>query len=222
VGVALPDDDAWAGQGGPLPDALAPDDAVVARALSGARRAWWVGGRVALRAALAAAGARDIGALGRDARGAPVVPSGFVGSISHKRTIAAALAAPADGDLPATIGVDVEVPRPLRQDIGRLVLTARERTALAGLAGAARDRELVRLFSAKEAIYKALDPWVRRFVSFQEVEIETASGAALDARLALSGGEGPFAVTLEDASDGDLILVAARVAPASSLHQPPS
>jgi 4'-phosphopantetheinyl transferase EntD len=31
--------------------------------------------------------------------------------------------------------------------------------------GPARDREVLRLFSAKEAIYKkALDPWVQRFV----------------------------------------------------------
>jgi 4'-phosphopantetheinyl transferase EntD len=213
VGVELPDDDAWVRQGAPLPDELDPEDAAAARALSGARRTAWIGGRIALRAALGAAGARDVGALARDARGAPVVPSGFVGSISHKRTIAVALAARADGDPPATVGVDVEVPRPLRQDIGRLVLTARERAALAGLTGAARDRELVRRFSAKEAIYKALDPWVRRFVSFQEAEITTAPGAAMEGRLALAGGEGPFALTLEDASDGDLILIAARVVP---------
>ena len=43
-----------------------------------------------------------------------------------------------------------------------------ERAALAALDPAARDAEVLFRFAAKEAIYKALDPWVQRLVSFQE------------------------------------------------------
>jgi 4'-phosphopantetheinyl transferase EntD len=66
-------------------------------------------------------------------------------------------------------------------------------------------------FAAKEAIYKALDPWVERLVSFQEVAIDRAPDGRTSVRLNLSRGEGPFAVELEDASDAQLVLIAARV-----------
>ena len=44
-------------------------------------------------------------------------------------------------------------------------------------------------FSAKEAVYKAIDPWLRRYVGFREVEVELdAQGEgrahAVDPRLA--------------------------------------
>jgi 4'-phosphopantetheinyl transferase EntD len=109
-----------------------------------------------------------------------------------------------------------------------MVLTADERAALAGLEPAARDREVLRRFAAKEAIYKALDPWVVRFVSFQEVVVVAAGGGGgrgLRATLALKGGEGPFAVELHDASAADVVLVAARVSAGRDTpaeYRPPS
>jgi hypothetical protein len=51
-------------------------------------------------------------------------------------------------------------------------------------------------------------------VSFQEVTI-VREGARAEARLALTGGEGPFTVELEDAGDATLVLVAARIARAA-------
>jgi len=102
--------------------------------------------------------------------------------------------------------------RPLRHDISRHVLTPEELAALAALDAGAREAEVLLRFATKEAIYKALDPWVQRMVSFQEVAIARDAAGRPSARLALSGGEGPFSVELEDASDGDLVLVAARVA----------
>ena len=57
LGVSLPADDDFT-----MPAALHPDEAAYARTLAPARRAGWVGGRVALRAALGALGA---GAAGR-------------------------------------------------------------------------------------------------------------------------------------------------------------
>ncbi len=216
VGIALPDgpnqpggdrgDDPFE-----LPAALHPDEAAFARTLSPVRRAGWVGGRVALRAALQAVGVEATAPLLATPRGAPLLPAGAVGSVSHKSDLAVALAARAATPPEATLGIDVEVVRPFKHDIARHVLTAGERAALPP-EGPARDREVLRLFSAKEAIYKALDPWVRRFVSFQEAAIAYAS-AGLAATVTLAQGEGPFAVELHDASDDRILLLAARATP---------
>jgi enterobactin synthetase component D len=209
VGVSLPTDGAFA-----LPAEVHPDEAAFVQASPGPRRATFIGGRVALRAALAALGARDDEAASpilSTPRGAPAPPPGFVASISHKRELAVALAARAEPTPRATIGVDVEIPRALRIDIAPRVLTAGERAEIAPLDPAARDAEVLFRFAAKEAIYKALDPWVRRLVSFQEVEIARAPDGRRQARLILARGEGPFAVELHDASDGALVLVVASV-----------
>jgi enterobactin synthetase component D len=203
------------GAGWEPPPELHAREAEFARALSPFRRASWVGGRVALRAALAAIGVEAAGPILATARGAPALPAGAVGSVSHKSDLAVALVARASGTPPAaTLGIDVEAVRSFRHDIAGHVLTPDERAALPP-DGPARDREVLRLFSAKEAIYKALDPWVQRFVSFHEATIVHGPPAAggLIARLALARAEGPFTVEIHDASDGDALLLAARVTP---------
>lgn len=118
-------------------------------------------GRAALREALAMPAA-DIPS---DDRGAPVMPAGWLGSISHKRGIAAALVARDDGS-GARIGVDLEHAVAPRQPIERRILSPREPFA---------DRREVSLyFAVKEAIYKAIDPFLRRYVGFLEVEVSLA------------------------------------------------
>src|SRR5262249_10238832 len=186
-------------------------------------RRTFMGGRVALRAALAALGAAPAAAAApvlRTPRGAPAVPSGFVASISHKREIAVAIAARAEPTPRTTVGVDVEIPRSLRTDIAPRVLTPGERQEIAGLDGAARDAEVLVRFAAKEAIYKALDPWVRRMVSFQEVEASALVDGRRRARLALARDDGAFTVELHDASDDDLVLVVAAVTPENTAGAP--
>ncbi len=197
-----------------LPAVLHADEAKFALGLSPPRRAGWVGGRVALRAALAALGFDAPAPILATRRGAPLLAPGAVGSVSHKSDFAVALVARAAAAPGATLGIDVEVVRSFRHDIAGHVLTPDERAALPP-DGPARDAEVLRLFSAKEAIYKALDPWVQRFVSFQEAMVAHADppDAGLVARLVLAQNEGPFAVELHDVSDADLILVAARIAP---------
>ncbi len=207
VGVSLPEQGAFE-----LPAALHPAEAAFARALPEARRAGWVGGRVALRGALAAVGVEAPEAMLSTPRGAPLLPAGAVGSVSHKRTIAVALCARA-ADPRATLGIDVEDLRPLRTDIASRVLTSDELAVLPA-DNPARDAAVLLTFSAKEAIYKALDPWVHRFVGFQEASLAREPDGALTARLALTGREGPFAVELHHASlaeEPEALLVAARV-----------
>jgi len=116
-------------------------------------------GRAALREALG----QHI-EIPADDRGAPILPAGWVGSISHKGTRAAALVAPAGSGF---IGVDLEKASPPRVAIARRILTERER---------ASDREVTLFFAIKEAIYKAVDPIVRRYVGFREVELEIGAG----------------------------------------------
>ena len=208
VGVALPEG------AFELPEGLHPEEAAFARALPEARRAGWVGGRVALRAALAAIGVDAPEPILATARGAPRLPPEAVGSVSHKRTIAVALAARASAPR-ATVGIDVEELRLLRADIARRVLTADELADLPA-PGPAREAAVLLHFSAKEAIYKALDPWVQRFVAFDEAMLGRAPGGTLEARLALARGEGPFsvevlAISSQDLGVDDLIVVAARI-----------
>jgi enterobactin synthetase component D len=207
VGVALPEEGAFE-----LPEALHPLEAAFARARPEARRAGWVGGRVALRAALAALGVEASEPMLSTPRGAPLLPPGAVGSVSHKRALAVALCA-READPRATVGIDVEDLRPLRTDIASRVLTPSE-LAVIPPGGLERDAAVLLRFSAKEAIYKALDPWVQRFVGFDEAIVARAEDGALSARLALARGEGPFTVELHDArgaGEEGSIVTAARV-----------
>ena len=111
------------------PAPLHPDERAFARASSEPRRAAWIGGRVALRAALDAAGLLVAGAAAGDgARGAAAAgrggridqPQGRPGR-RHRRAV--------PGRSPATLGIDLEQLRPLRADVSARVLTPRERAA---------------------------------------------------------------------------------------------
>jgi len=142
-----------------------------------------------------------------DARGAPLLPSGIVGSVSHKEALAVALVAHG----PARIGVDVELDGVLRQDISSHVLTEAEVTELAPLVGLSRAREVVLRFSAKEAIYKALDPYVRRFVAFKEVAVRPLSDGRAAVQAHLPSTEGPFAIEVRWLRWEAFVLTTARV-----------
>jgi 4'-phosphopantetheinyl transferase EntD len=193
-----------------LAAALAPEELAHARGLAPARRHTWVGGRAALRAALADLGFAA-GAILATPRGAPALPPGVLGSIAHKRTIAVALVALATPAAPGgpegvTLGVDVELDRPPRFDIAARVLTEGERRRVDDLAPDARPRAVLRAFAAKEAVYKALDPWLGRSVAFTEVEVDEQS-----ARLAARAGEPSFDIELHEEPLSGHLLVTARV-----------
>jgi 4'-phosphopantetheinyl transferase EntD len=144
---------------------LDPGEQPLADAATPTRRRELIAGRAALRALLP-----DAGAIGRDDRGAPILPHGFIGSVSHKRDRVAAVVAADDG---ARIGVDLEHAGPPRVDIAHHILTDVERAALdaAEVTGDALGRAVTLRFAIKEAIYKAVDPFVRRYVGFREVEL---------------------------------------------------
>lgn len=140
--------------------ALVGEEVEHAARLPDSRRREFVAGRTALRSLLP-----EPVAILPDDRGAPRLPDGWVGSISHKGAVAAALIAPAGNGF---IGLDIEAAAPPRQPIGNRILTAREQQRIHD------GRDVTRSFAIKEAIYKAIDPIVRRYVGFTEVELDVA------------------------------------------------
>jgi enterobactin synthetase component D len=203
---------------------LAPAEQHRARTLAPARRGEYIAGRTALRLALAsvprtptaatdaltstaAPGAPTTApgafalhpAILSDDRGAPILPAGWIGSVSHKGAFAAALIAPAGT---ARIGIDLECAVPPRQDIARRILTPREQAALPD-----RGRAVTLRFAIKEAIYKALDPYVRRYVGFTEVELDiTGDTVTVTTQL-------PFTIEATWREHADHWLATARAVP---------
>lgn len=171
-----------------------------ARGLRGYRQVQFVGGRIALRESCLVMGVRA-GPVLSDERGAPRIPSGLVGSVSHKATVAVAMVA---REGLGTLGVDVEDYGPPRLGIGPRVLTPAELAAIADHPDDRRWFGILVRFSLKESIYKALDPYVHRYVGFHEAEVtpDLHGGAAVTLRLAPPAGaegapavvEGPFEV----------------------------
>jgi enterobactin synthetase component D len=153
--------------------ALPAAEQALAQSLPPVRRREMVAGRTALHATLAEL-APDLvrTPILADDRGAPQLPTGWVGSVSHKGTRAAALVAPAC-DPRAHVGIDLELAAPSRHDIARWILTKKEQESLSD-----RGRGATLRFSIKEAIYKAVDPFVRRYVAFTEVELDVVDGIA--------------------------------------------
>ncbi|MEO7730880.1 MAG: 4'-phosphopantetheinyl transferase superfamily protein [Kofleriaceae bacterium] len=177
---------------------LAPDEQHRAASLSERRRPDYIAGRTALRLALGASPA-----ILSDDRGAPVLPAGWVGSVSHKGARAAALVAPAGR---GHVGVDLERAAPPRQDIARRILTPREDAALPD-----RGRAVTLRFAIKEAIYKAIDPYERRYVGFTEVELDLV-GDAVTVTTAL-----PYAIEATWREHAGHWLATARAAPRATV-----
>ena len=183
---------------------LDPAEAAHARTLRGRRQIEWTGGRLALRAAARAAGLA-LPAVLPGARGEPLLPPAVQASISHKRAMALALV----GTGPACLGLDVEEPEPARPAIASRVLRDEELAAVEALPEAERWPAILRRFAAKEAIYKALHPHVRRYVAFSEASVSLEPPGAI---LHLAHGEGPFAVALDLRVRSGLLLAAVRIA----------
>jgi len=186
IGLRLPDGET------PGAEALPAGELAFAAKLTTVRRRTWLGGRVALRLALGRAGL-DAPAVLVDPRGAPMLPPEVSGSISHKETLAVALVAPTTPQSATRLGVDVELDRVSSHDIASKILTDEEVGEVAGLESAVRARAVLLRFSAKEAVYKALDPFVRRYVAFKEVSVRPLPAGGAEVQLHLPASEGSFA-----------------------------
>jgi 4'-phosphopantetheinyl transferase EntD len=179
-----------------------------------------------MRIALAREGI-EAPAVDRDDRGAPVLPPAWAGSISHKEVLRAGdivgdatcergdvVAVALAGREPmARLGVDVEFDRVPTVDISSHVLTQDEDAALAEMETSARAREVALRFSAKEALYKAVDPFVRRYIGFKEVTVNPHPDGSADAawHLGAESREGPFASSVLWRRTLGLVVTMARV-----------
>jgi 4'-phosphopantetheinyl transferase EntD len=103
------------------------------------------------------------------ASGAPVWPAGIVGSLAHDSCVAVAAVA-LRHDF-AGVGIDIEPAESLPADLVDLVATPSERRNIGAYGGRL-------LFSAKEAVYKAVYPLDQTFLDFHDVEIDFANRKA--------------------------------------------
>jgi enterobactin synthetase component D len=187
--------------------ALSTEERARAEGMPLPRRRTWVGGRAAMHEALVRLGAAS-GSVPSDDRGAPILPGGIAGSVTHKDGLAAALAL---RESRARVGVDLELDVARSQDIASRVLTPGEIAEIAHLEAGARAREVLLRFSAKEAVYKALDPFVRRYVGFGEVAVSPCDDGTARVTAALPDPEGPFVIEVRWLRFDGIVLTTARV-----------
>jgi len=86
--------------------------------------------------------------------------------------------------------------------------------ALAAVPEPLRRREVVLCFSIKEALYKAINPLVGRYVSFQEATVLPHADGSVAVTLALAENEGPFLAEARWSEIAGHLLTTAAVWPA--------
>lgn len=135
------------------------DEAVAVKNAVEKRRVEFAAGRDAAREALEQIGLPDVSVpMGADR--APVWPKGVCGSISHSDGLCIAVVARRSGF--QSVGIDVEPDRPLDRNLHESILTPEEM-------GVSSDQALA-IFSAKEALFKALYPITGEMMSFQDAQ----------------------------------------------------
>ncbi len=150
---------------------LLPAERLAAPRANDARAFAFSSGRRAAREALRIIGVVDW-PITRQGK-VPTWPSDVVGSIAHSRTLA--LAAAARTTAFSGIGVDIETPGRVTPRLAERVLTPTERSRLP-----APEWRTV-LFSAKESVYKAVNPQTGEYLALGDVEI-TLDGNTFQAR----------------------------------------
>lgn len=150
-------------------------------------------GRLRLKAHAPVEGPPPPGPILATPLGAPKPPPGFIGSISHKERLAAAVAMNMHPIFKRSghIGVDIEkCTHNSAESLSRRLLTANEITSLDGMGGLfAVEEEILLRFSFKEAIYKALNPFLKRYIEFHEAEVFPKPGGKVEIKLKLKTSE---------------------------------
>lgn len=146
---------------GPVADVWPEERAAVERAVAKRRNEYFATRHLA-RLALTELAVPGCPILNNSDR-SPRWPSGVVGSLSHTDTwCGVALTRRTDGI--CGLGIDLERAGSVSPEVEQRISSARELRGSDPTAASLR-------FSAKEALYKAIFPFVNRFVGFLEVEI---------------------------------------------------
>lgn len=128
------------------------------------RKAEFFAGRYVAQRALQRLGIEGV-EVGTGSHGSPAWPSGIVGSITHIDNRAVVAVAPAS--LIAAIGIDVEKwIAPARVESIRNAVLAPGEEAMLDATSLPFTRAFTLAFSAKESLFKALYPSVRRYFDF--------------------------------------------------------
>ncbi len=162
-----------------LPDApLFPEEqAFIGNAVAG-RRAEFATGRACARAAIEALGLTP-GSIPVGNGRQPDWPAGITAAITHTRRegreYVAAVAAKSDGSF--GIGIDAEVIQTLKDGVRTMIVTEQEQNEIDALADGFHDEAVIRVFSAKEAFYKAQYSLTSSWVGFGDMALTGLSGA---------------------------------------------
>ena len=124
-------------------------------------------GRNCARLALSMLG-QPPGPIRRGKHHEPLWPAGFIGTISHTGSYAAA--AVAATDLFLGIGLDMEFADPIEDRLIASICRTEEIDRVNDGEDIGHRAKL--LFSIKESIYKCLWPLIREFVDFTEIEVQ--------------------------------------------------
>ncbi len=160
----------WVGVAGPMIDAR---DALMLEETEGfsgwviKRQKEFSSGRLYARRAMARLGVA-VQAVRREENRAPVWPPGVIGSVTHCDDVAAVLMCKRGGV--RAVGVDIECRGRIQAELYRGLFTPAEQEMVrSGLSATL-------LFTAKEAIYKALHPEAGVFIDFPEMELAMRKG----------------------------------------------
>lgn len=132
------------------------------------RRAEFLAGRLCATLALHAASGLIVPIpIGSDRR--PIWPDAYIGSITHARNRAAAVVAPRTRY--SLMGLDIEamIPAEEAEPIAELIVSTAEMAFLPAMISQTAFLTLV--FSAKEALYKALYPHLQRIIEFHDLTL---------------------------------------------------
>ncbi len=156
---------------------LAPEERALAGVERGRRQIEYAGGRLAARAAAEVLGVPWGPLLTNDQR-EPLTAVGVTASITHKADLAIALVA---RDAAGKVGVDLEGDGRSRMTIASKVCRPEELAEIESLPESERWNEVMVRFAVKEAVYKAVFPFVRHFFGFQaaRVDVRDASKVTL-------------------------------------------
>lgn len=138
------------------------------------RRSRWIAGRICLSAAL-----QDMGIFRGSAtmnqsslliasNGAPNLPAGTVGSVSHKGPVIVGLV---DSDRGYRVGIDLEFVEHNEEQIATRILTQEELDRVKRLRPDLRNRVIAMCFSLKESTYKALTASQQIGVDFSDISV---------------------------------------------------
>lgn len=153
------------------------------------RRAEFLAGRYAARLALQAIGLPDqYPARLPDSR-QPHWPQGSCGSISHSHGRAAAIAASSTDWLGLGLDLEMQISAPRAQRLAGSVLLPAEQEALTA-DGTPLASAMLLAFSAKESLFKALNPLTGVYFGFKDAQLLDSTAGTLQLRLLRDLGSG--------------------------------